>query len=70
MRKLAKKMNNTLFDVAAGPLFIVLFGIPILILVVVIILIVVTIRLIKRARKKNTEVKESPEENTPAGQDH
>ena len=30
VKKLIKKLNNSMFDVAAAPLFIVIFGIPIL----------------------------------------
>ena len=56
-------MNNTLFDAAAGPLLLLVFGLPILLIVVVIILIIVTVRLIKRARKKNVEAKGLPEDN-------
>jgi len=69
MKKLAQKMNNMLFDVAPGPILLVVFGIPILIIVVVVILIIVTIRLIKRARKKNIEVEAPPEENNSPGED-
>ena len=68
MKKIAQKMNNTLFDAAAGPIYLILFGVPILIICVVVYLIVVTVRLIKRARKKRIEAQGSPEENTPPGE--
>ncbi len=30
LRKLIKKLNNRMFDVAAAPMFIVIFGVPVL----------------------------------------
>jgi len=69
MRKLAKKMNNLMFDVAPGPILLVLVGIPILVIVIVVILIIVAVKLIKRARKKNIEAKELPEDYNSPGED-
>ena len=54
-------MNSMMFDVAVGPLYLLLFGIPILIIAAVIVLMVISIRLIKRARAKNIEAENKPE---------
>ena len=69
MRKIAKKLSSMMFDVAAGPLFLVIFGIPILIIVIVVVLIIVSVRLIMKARKKNIAEKEPPDDNTSPGND-
>jgi F0F1-type ATP synthase assembly protein I len=55
MKKFSKLLNGKLFDVAAGFMFLVLFGIPALIVIVVIGLIFAVFSLIKRARKNNNE---------------
>lgn len=55
MKKFAKQLNGKLFDVAAGFMFLVLFGIPALVVIVVIVLIYAVFKLIKRARKNNNE---------------
>ena len=35
LNKLIKKLNNSMFDVAAAPMFIVMFGVPILLFAIV-----------------------------------
>ena len=65
-------MNNTVFDVAAAPMYLIIFGIPFLIIVVVAILIAITVKLIKRARAqnvKNLETEKSPENRSASGED-
>jgi len=69
MKKLAQKMNNLLFDAASGPLILMIVGVPILLIIIVVVLIFVTVRMIKRARKKNIEVKELPEDYNSPGED-
>ncbi len=53
MKKLNKKSAVTLLDVAAGPTYLMLFGVPALIVIGVIAIIVIAVILIKKARKKN-----------------
>ncbi|MBQ8563372.1 MAG: hypothetical protein IJ443_05750 [Firmicutes bacterium] len=35
LKRLVKKLNNRMFDVAAAPMFIVVFGVPILLFAIV-----------------------------------
>jgi len=69
MKASTQRLSNRVFDVAAGPLLLTIIGVPVLLLIIVAILVVVTVRLIKRAREKNIESKEAPEENEPPGDD-
>jgi len=61
MKISARKMENRAFDVAAGPLLLTLIGIPVLMIIAVVVLILITVKLIKRARKKNTDLNNAPE---------
>jgi len=69
MKKLAKKLSSTMFDVAAAPLLLVIFGIPILIVTIIVVLIIVTVKLIVKARKKNMEQIKPPDEYKSPGND-
>ena len=69
MKASTQRLSNRVFDVAAGPLLLTIIGIPVLLLVIVAILVIVTVRLIKRARKKNLEIKETPDESKSPGND-
>ena len=60
MKKLAQKMNNMMFDLAPGPTYLVILGIPIFIVVIIAILLVVAVILIKKARKKRIKAGENP----------
>ena len=55
MKKFAKQFNGRIFDVAAGPMYLIIFGIPALVVIAVVGLIFVVVKLIKRARKNNIE---------------
>lgn len=55
MKKLCKKLNHTLFDVATGPFVLMLIGIPLLIVILVILLIWVSIVLIRKAYLKSQQ---------------
>ena len=55
MRKFLRIADGKIFDVAAAPMYLVIFGIPALLIVVIIVLTVVAVKLIKRARIKNAE---------------
>lgn len=55
LNKLIKKLNNSMFDVAAAPMFIVMFGVPILLVLIIaglIYLAVKTIAKINREKKR------------------
>ncbi len=55
LNKLIKKLNNSMFDVAAAPIFIVMFGVPILLVLIIaglIYLAVKTIAKINREKKR------------------
>jgi len=67
MKKLVDRINNTTFDVASGPVILILLGLPIFIIIVVIGLIILTVKLIKNARQENAEAKafEAQQENNP-----
>lgn len=55
LNKLIKKLNNSMFDVAAAPMFIVIFGVPILLVLIIaglIYLAVKTIAKINREKKR------------------
>ena len=62
-------MNGLVFDVAAGPMFLILFGIPFLVIVGVVILIVFTVKLIKRARSQGINAEKEPGSGDPPGED-
>lgn len=55
MEKLSCTKATTLYDVAPGPVILLLLGIPLLIVVAVVGIIIVAVVLIRRARKKNLE---------------
>jgi len=55
-----KVADGKIFDVALAPMFLLLFGIPALLIAAIGILIAVTVRLAKRARIKNAETEEKP----------
>ena len=55
MKKLCKKLNHTLFDVAGGPIVLIALGIPFLIIIGVIILIWVAVALIRKAYVKGEQ---------------
>jgi len=61
MRKLLKMADGKIFDVAAAPIFLILFGVPALLIVGVLVLVYYTIKLIKRARSKNVKKEGKPE---------
>ena len=61
MRKLLKITDGKIFDGAAAPMLLIIFGIPVLLIAVVVVLIVVAVKLIKRARIKNAETEGTPE---------
>ena len=61
MRKFLRIADGKIFDVAAAPMYLVIFGIPALLIVVIIVLTVVAVKLIKRARIKNAETEGKPE---------
>ena len=66
MKKIIRSMNSRLFDVAAGPVLLMLVGVPLLVIAAVIILIVFGIRLAKKAKSRNeqqTRQKQDPSEN-------
>ena len=50
-----------MFDLASGPIFLMVIGVPIIIIVAVIALIFTSVILIKKARKKNIEAKGKPD---------
>jgi len=55
LSKLIKKLNNSMFDVAAAPMFIVIFGVPVLLVLIIaglIFLAVKTIAKINREKKR------------------
>jgi len=52
-------MNNKFFDFGGPFLLLFLFGIPIALIIVIIALIVLTVHLIKKAKKKSSEKKDS-----------
>jgi hypothetical protein len=55
MKRLGYNKGTTLYDVAPGPIILLLVGIPLLIVIAVVALIIVAVVLIRRARKKNRE---------------
>lgn len=55
MKKLYKKLNHTLFDVAGGPIILIALGIPFLIIIGVIILVWVAVALIRKAYVKGQQ---------------
>ncbi|MBR4409814.1 MAG: hypothetical protein IKT31_00700 [Firmicutes bacterium] len=56
VKKLIKKLNNSMFDVAAAPLLIVIFGIPILLALAVAGLVYFAVKaVIKISREKKQE---------------
>ena len=65
MKKIVKRINSMMFDVAVAPLLLVIIGVPILIIAAVIGLIIVTVRLIKKARQKNIVADNKTEDNDP-----
>ena len=77
MKNIARRMSNTAFDVAAGPLYLTIIGIPLLILATVAVLTIVVMRLINKAHDKNIAEGREPGigdasgiiENAPAGGD-
>lgn len=52
MKKFIKRFNYTLFDVAVGPMILMIFGIPVLIVITIIIIVVIAVMLIKKAVKE------------------
>jgi len=74
MKKLAKKMNNTLFDAASGEMIFALLGTIFIIYVVITLLFIaglvtVTVLLVKRARRKRMARIVTPEINSKTGED-
>jgi len=56
MKRIIKKFNYMVFDAAVGPVILLIYSIPLLVVaVLIIILIFITVKLIKKARKKNIE---------------
>ena len=55
MKKIFKKLNNTLFDVATPGVVLAFYGKQVLIVVAVIVIIFITVKLIIRANKKNQD---------------
>jgi len=55
MKKPRKAKSLTLFDVAAGPMYLVLFGVPVAIVAAVALLVYIAGKLIERARDRNQD---------------
>lgn len=53
MTKLLKKFNDTLFDVASGPVVLAFFGVTVFIVIAVAVLVIAAVLLIIRAVRKN-----------------
>jgi hypothetical protein len=64
MEKPSCNKTTTLYDVAPGPVILLLLGVPLLIVVAVVGIIIVAVVLIRRARKINL-AKANPENGTP-----
>jgi len=60
MNKLMRKINNMVFD-GASAIFILAYGIPVLVVIAVIVLVIVAVRLILRAKRENAKKTEPPE---------
>ena len=70
MKKLARKINNRMFDVAVAPAMLATTGVPVIIIVVIAAaLVFVVITLIRNARKKNIEAKSKHDGNDSYGND-
>lgn len=55
MKKIFKKLNSTLFDVATPGIILLVYGKTVLIVIAVIVIIFITVRLIIKANKKNQD---------------
>ena len=55
MKKILKKLNNTLFDVATPVTALAFFGKPALIVIAVIVIVFITVKLIIKANKNNQD---------------
>ena len=53
--KLLKQMSCTAFDVAAAPMIIVAFGLPVLLIAVIVLMVVSAVRRIVKINKKGKE---------------
>ena len=69
MKKFTKKMNSMMFDGAGGLIVLMVLGAPVLIGIAVIVLIIISVKLIKKARKKNIEAESKPESKDSSGED-
>ena len=63
-----KIADGKIFDGAAAPMLLIIFGIPALLIAVVVVLVVVAVKLIKRARIKHAETEEKPENGNSSGE--
>ena len=52
LNKLIKKLNNSMFDVAAAPMFIVMFGVPILLVLIIAGLIYLAVKAIAKINRE------------------
>ena len=52
LNKLIKKQNNSMFDVAAAPMFIVMFGVPILLVLIIAGLIYLAVKAIAKINRE------------------
>ena len=68
MKKISSRINNKVYDAAAGPMYLILFGIPFLLVVAVVVLIVVVVKLIKRARTNNLRTEYRTKDGDSPGQ--
>lgn len=66
MKNLIRKRPVVLYDVAVGPMILVLVGIPILMIAVVVGLVILSISMIRKARRKQEQeiLEQTSQENT------
>ncbi len=55
LNKLIKKLNNSMFDVAAAPMFIVMFGVPILLVLIIAGLIYLAVKAIAKINREKKQ---------------
>ena len=55
LNKLIKKLNNSMFDVAAAPIFIVMFGVPILLVLIIAGLIYLAVKAIAKINREKKQ---------------
>ena len=57
LNKLAKKMNNRMFDVAAAPMYVMIFGAPVLLAILVIGLLILAFKALKKIDREKKDKK-------------